>query len=79
MLVIDGIAGNVENLLLEFDEFIFELVLVYRTILGLMFLLFHAAKIRHENAKEWQHALFALNRQPNRDFIEFVEIPYWFS
>ena len=78
MLVVDGIAGNVENLLLELDEFIFEPDLVHRTILGLFCVLFHAAKIRHENAKEWQCALFALNRQMNRDFIEFVEFLYWF-
>ena len=48
--VAGGIAGNVENLLLVLDEFIFESDLVHRTILGLLFLLFHAAKIRHENA-----------------------------
>ena len=54
MLVIDGIAGNIENLLLEFDEFIFELDLVHRTIVGLFCVLFHAAKLRHEDAKEWQ-------------------------
>ena len=54
VLVVDGIAGNVENLLLELDEFIFELVLVNRTIVGLICVLFHAAKIRHEDAKEWQ-------------------------
>ena len=54
VLVIDGIAGNVENLLLEFDEFIFELDLVHRTIVGLFCVLFHAAKLRHEDAKEWQ-------------------------
>ncbi|MBQ5581733.1 MAG: hypothetical protein IIU68_00085 [Bacteroidales bacterium] len=54
VLVIDRIAGNVENLLLEFDEFIFELDLVHRTIVGLFCVLFHAAKIRHEDAKEWQ-------------------------
>ena len=53
-------------------------ILVHRTILGLFCVLFHAAKIRHENAKEWQCALFALNRQMNRDFIEFVEFLYWF-
>ena len=55
VLVIDGIAGNVENLLLEFDEFIFELDLVHRTIVGLICVLFHAAKLRHEDAKEWQN------------------------
>ena len=55
MLVIDGIAGNVENLLLEFDEFVFELDLVHRTIVGLLFLLFHAAKIRHEDANNRQY------------------------
>ena len=76
--VAGGIAGNVENLLLELDEFVFELDLVHRTIVGPLFFLFHAAKIRHENAKEWQCALFALNRQMNRDFIEFVELLYWF-
>ena len=54
VLVIDRIAGNVENLLLEFDEFLFELDLVHRTIVGLFCVLFHAAKIRHEDAKEWQ-------------------------
>ena len=79
MLVIGGIAGNVENMILDFDEFVFELDLVHRTIAGLLFLLFHAAKIRYEDAKEWQCALFALNRQMNRDFIEFVELPYRFS
>ena len=51
VLVIDGVAGNVENMILDFDEFVFELDLVHRTIAGLLFLLFHAAKIRHENAK----------------------------
>ena len=45
VLVVDGIAGNVENLLLEFDEFIFELDHVHRTIVGLFCVLFHAAKI----------------------------------
>ena len=54
MLVIDGISGNVEILLLELDELIFELDLVHRTIVGLFCVLFHAAKIRHEDAKEWQ-------------------------
>ena len=54
VLVIDGIADNVENLLLELDEFIFELDLVHRTIVGLFCVLFHAAKLRHEDAKEWQ-------------------------
>ena len=54
VLVIDGIASNVENLLLELDEFIFELDLVHRTIVGLFCVLFHAAKLRHEDAKEWQ-------------------------
>ena len=50
VLVIDGIAGNVENLLLELDEFIFDLDLVHRMIVGLFCVLFHAAKIRHEDA-----------------------------
>lgn len=50
VLVIDGIAGNVENMILDFDEFVFELDLVHRTIAGLLFLLFHAAKLRHEDA-----------------------------
>lgn len=77
VLVINGIAGNVENLLLEFDEFIFELDLVHRTIVGLFCVLFHAAKLRHEDAKEWQDLLFALNRQANRYFIEFMELRYW--
>ena len=50
VLVIDGVAGNVENMILDFDEFVFELDLVHRTIAGLLFLLFHAAKLRHEDA-----------------------------
>lgn len=54
VLVIDGIAGNVENLFLELDEFEFELDLVHRTIVGLFCVLLHAAKLRHEDAKEWQ-------------------------
>ena len=77
MLVVDGIAGDVENLLLELDEFIFELDLVHRTIVGLICVLFHAAQLRHEDAKEWQDLLFALNRQANRYFIEFMELRYW--
>ena len=48
--VAGGIAGNVENMILDFDEFVFELDLVHRTIAGLLFLLFHAAKLRHEDA-----------------------------
>ena len=48
--VVDGIAGNVENLLLELDESIFELDLVHRTILGPFCVLFHAAKIRYGDA-----------------------------
>lgn len=50
VLVVDGVAGNVENMILDFDEFVFELDLVHRTIAGLLFLLFHAAKLRHEDA-----------------------------
>ena len=54
MPVAGGIAGNVENMILDFDEFVFELDIVHRTIVGPLFPLFHAAKIRHENAEEWQ-------------------------
>ena len=54
VLVIDGVAYNVENLFLELDEFIFELDLVHRTIVGLFCVQFHTAKLRHEDAKEWQ-------------------------
>ena len=57
VLVIDGVAGNVKNLLLEPDEFVFELDLVHRTIVGLFCVLFHAAKLRHEDAKEWQERM----------------------
>lgn len=62
VLVIDGIAYNVENLLLELDEFIFELDLVHRTIVGLFCVLFHAAKLRHEDAKEWQGGRYVKNK-----------------
>lgn len=78
VLIADRIAGNVENLFLELDEFIFELDLVHRTIVGPFCILIHAVKLRHEDAKEWQCALFALNGQMNRNFIEFVESLYWF-
>lgn len=54
VLVVEGIAGDVDNPLLESCEFMFELDLVHRTIVGLFCVLFHAAKIRHEDAKEWQ-------------------------
>lgn len=54
VLVVEGITGDVENPLLKFDEFVFDLGLVHRTIVGLFCVLFHAAKIRHEDAKEWQ-------------------------
>ena len=36
------------------DVFILELDLVHGTIVGLFCVLFHAAKLRHEDAKEWQ-------------------------
>ena len=42
--------GNVKNLFLKLDEFIFELDLVHRTIVGLFCVLFHAAKLGHEDA-----------------------------
>lgn len=43
------------------DVFILELDLVHRTIVGLFCVLFHAAKLRHEDAKEWRE--FYLNSQ----------------
>ena len=52
VLIVDGITGNVKNLFLKLDEFRFELDLVHRTIVGLFCVLFHAAKLRHEDAKE---------------------------
>ena len=50
VLVVEGITGDVENPLLKFDEFVFDLGLVHRTIVGLFCVLFHAAKLRHEDA-----------------------------
>ena len=78
VLVVEGITGDVENPLLEFEEFVFELGLVHRTIVRFVNVSFHAVKIRHNDAKEWQYTLFVLNRQTNRDFIKFVEFFYWF-
>lgn len=78
MLVVEGISGDSENPLLEACEFMFELGLVHRTIVRFVKVSFHAVKIWHDDAKEWQYTLFVLNRQTNRDFIKFVEFFYWF-
>ena len=71
MLVVDRIAAYVENLLLEIDEFIFELDLVHRTIVGLFCVLFHAVKIRHEDAKERQR--MRLN------YKSYAYSPFWLT
>lgn len=54
VLVVEGIAGDSENPLLESCEFMFELDLVHRTIVRFVNVSFHAVKIRHNDAKEWQ-------------------------
>ena len=54
VLVVEGIAGDSENPLLESCEFMFELDLVHRTIVRFVNVSFHAVKILFETAKEWQ-------------------------
>ena len=51
VLVVEGIAGNSENPLLESCEFKFEFGLVHRTIVGFVNVSFHAVKILLETAK----------------------------
>lgn len=51
VLVVEGIAGDSENPLLESCEFKFELDLVHRTIVRLVKVSFHAVKILLETAK----------------------------
>ena len=68
VLVVEGIAGDSENPLLESCEFKFELDLVHRTIVELFCILFHAAKLRHEDAKEWRGIDNSLHVLIDRNF-----------
>lgn len=64
MLVVEGIAGDSENPLLESCEFMFELDLVHRTIIRFVNVSFHAAKILFEDAKIWQAGFLNLKPGP---------------
>lgn len=71
VLVVEGIAGDSENPLLESCEFMSELVLVHRTIVRFVNVSFHAVKIRHEDAKEWQAGFLNLKLGP-RSIMEEI-------
>ena len=64
VLVVEGIAGDSENPLLESCEFMFELDLVHRTIVRFVNVSFHAVKILLETAKEWQVGFLNLKLGP---------------
>lgn len=70
VLVVEGIAGDSENPLLESSEFMFELDLVHRTIVRFVNVSFHAVKILLETAKNAAGELFVFIIVTIKQYIE---------